>query len=288
MGLALGLLYDRVRWEEKVLVAAARSRDIPLKLLDAKNLILRVDAGIEKSEETFGQVVLQRCVSHVRGLHLTAFLEADGIEVINPFRVSEACSNKFFTTLALEKAGVPTPRTSISFDGDSALRACNDLGFPVILKPVIGSWGRLVTRLRDEESARDILGVWQQTNDSYTQIYYIQEMVKRPPRDIRAIVNGDRIIAAVYRNSSPGEWRTNVARGATTSPYSMTSEFEEIVHKAADAVGGGVLGVDVMESENGYLVNEINTTVEFRGASSATTVDIPGAILDYALTKLKK
>lgn len=269
-------------------MAKARSKGIPLNVLDAKNLVLRLDNNNQNSEETFGAVLLQRCMSHLRGLHLTAFLESQGVEVINPFKVSEICGNKFFTTLALEKAGVPTPRTSISFDVDSALKACYELGFPTVLKPVIGSWGRLVTRLRDEESARDIFDVRQQLNDSYTQVYYIQEMVNRPPRDIRAIVVDSRVITAVYRHSTLGEWRTNVARGAKTSPYALSGEFEQVVSKAAEAVGGGVLGVDVMESDDGFLVNEVNTTVEFRGASSATDVDIPGAILEYALSKLRR
>lgn len=288
MGTALGLVYDRVRWEEKALVAKARSKGIPLKVLDAKNLVLRLDKGNQNPQETFGAVLLQRCMSHLRGLHLTVFLESQGVEVINSFKVSEICGNKLFTTVALENTGVPTPRTSISFDADSALKACYELGFPAVLKPVIGSWGRLVTRLRDEESARDIFEVRQQLNDSYTQIYYIQEMVNRPPRDIRAIVIGSRVITAVYRHSTLGEWRTNVARGAKTSPYAVSGEFEEVVIKAAEAVGGGVLGVDVMESDDGFLVNEVNSTVEFRGASSATDTDIPGAILEYALSKLRR
>ncbi len=112
-------------------------------------------------------------------------------------------------------------------------------------------------------------------------MYYMQEYVKRPPRDIRAIVAGDSIVACVHRIAPPGEWRTNVARGAISKAFKPGAELRETILKAAEAVGGGVLGVDAMEPESGYLVHEVNNTVEFRGAQSAVDTDIAAQLIKY-------
>ena len=114
-------------------------------------------------------------------------------------------------------------------------------------------------------------------------------MVKRPARDLRCIVVGDEIVGAIYRYSAQNEWRTNVARGGKAEAAPITNELEDIALRAARAVGGGVLGVDLMEDEKrGLLVHEVNNTVEFRGASNVCQADIAGAIIDYALLIAKK
>jgi [lysine-biosynthesis-protein LysW]--L-2-aminoadipate ligase len=125
-------------------------------------------------------------------------------------------------------------------------------------------------------------------NNALLQIYYLQKYVERPPRDIRVLVIGDEVIAASYRYSPKDEWRTNVARGGTSEPCPVTEELENIALKAAQTVGGGVLAVDCMESPNGILVHEVNSTVEFRGLYSATKVDIPAKIIKYAVEMKKK
>ncbi|HYC26525.1 MAG TPA: lysine biosynthesis enzyme LysX, partial [Nitrososphaerales archaeon] len=107
-------------------------------------------------------------------------------------------------------------------------------------------------------------------------------------RDIRVIVAGDEIVTSVHRYAPPGEWRTNVARGATSKAFKPDNELKEVVHKAAAAVGGGVLGVDAMESSNGYFIHEVNNTVEFRGAQSAVQVDIPSKIVQYVIRTAKR
>lgn len=219
---------------------------------------------------------------------MTAALENMGIQVINPLNVTLTCGNKLLTTLKLTKAGVPTPRTFLSFTIDPALKIIEKLNYRAILKPVLGSWGRLLAPLKDPESAEAILESRQYMFPLY-QVYYIQEMVKRPPRDIRVTVIGDQAVAAIYRISPTGDWRTNLARGGIAKECKITKEIEEISLKAAEAVGGGVLGVDLMEcKDGGYVVHEVNHTIEFAGTISTTEVNIPALIIDYALTTVKK
>ncbi|MEM1993970.1 MAG: lysine biosynthesis protein LysX [Nitrososphaerales archaeon] len=286
MATTLTLLYDRIRWDEKELLKSARSKGIDVKEVDVKNVIFNLNES--RTSEVYGEVVLQRCISHTRGTYASACLESKGLRVLNKASVSEVCGNKLWTTLMLIQAGVPTPKTAITFTPESALKAAEEIGYPVVLKPLVGSWGRMVVALRDKEEAEAVIELRSQLNGPLNQIFYVQEKVKRPPRDIRCIVIGERLVAAVYRVAAAGEWRTNVARGGTTEPCPISKELEEIALKAAEAVGGGVLGVDMMESPNGLLVHEVNSTVEFRGAQSASSVSIADAIIDYALELIRR
>ncbi|MEM2970425.1 MAG: lysine biosynthesis protein LysX [Candidatus Bathyarchaeia archaeon] len=284
----IGLLFDRIRWDEKSLIRAATKAGVYLKLVDSKTIYMETGVNPEKIMAEYGEVVIQRCVSYFRGLHATAILENSGIRVINNFNVSLTCGNKLYTTLALTKARIPTPKTSVAFTEEGVYKALEKLGYPAVLKPVIGSWGRLIALVRDKDSVQAIIESREQMSNALLQIYYLQEYVKRPPRDIRTLVIGDEVIAASYRYSPKDEWRTNVARGGTSEPCPITSELEDIALKAAQAVGGGVLAVDCMESSDGIMVHEINNTVEFRGLYSATKVDIPSKMINYAVEVAKK
>ncbi|MFQ6134747.1 MAG: lysine biosynthesis protein LysX [Nitrososphaerales archaeon] len=284
----LGLMYDRLRWEEKVLAKTAEARGLNVNRIDAKTVYLDSDWSPEETREKFGDIMLQRCISYFRGLHTTAFLESKGLKVINSMDVALTCGNKLLTTLKLEKAKVPTPRTLFSFTEDGAMKSLQILGYPAVLKPVTGSWGRMVVQLKDKETAQAMLEMRSKMEGSLNQIFYIQEMVERPPRDIRTIVAGDRVIAALYRYAPAGEWRTNIAMGGRGDICKVTGELEDVVLRAAETVGGGLLGVDAMESPKGILVHEVNNTVEFKGAASVCDVDIPGAIIEYILSQARR
>ncbi len=283
----IGLVYDRIRWDEKALARAAAKAGLDLKMVDPKNLCIDALEEPEILKEEFGETVIQRCISYFRGLHVTAVLENSGLLVINPFHVSLVCGNKLFTTLALCKAGVPVPKTLVAFNEEGVAKALEKLSYPAVIKPVVGSWGRLIALVRDKESAQAIIESREQMSNALLQIYYVQEYVQRPPRDIRVLVIGEEVAAASYRYSPKDDWRTNVARGGTSEPCQVTDELEGIALKAAEAVGGGVLAVDCMESPRGILVHEVNGTVEFRGLCSATKVDIPGKIIDYVVKVTK-
>jgi [lysine-biosynthesis-protein LysW]--L-2-aminoadipate ligase len=281
------IIYDKVRFEEKILYDKALKEGLNVRIVDAKTIT--IDTSNKRTDLQLGDVVLQRSISHFRGLYLTACLEFLGFTVINRSKVGEACGNKLITSLKLAKHKVPTPKTYFTFSANSAMDVMNKTGYPIVLKPIVGSWGRGVFPLRDEEIANIVVEMREENDSPLSRIYYVQEMVNRPPRDLRCIVVGGNVVAAIYRYAADNEWRTNMARGGKAEKATITKDLEDIALKAAKAVGGGVLGVDLMEDlERGLLVHEVNNTVEFRGAYNVSEVDIPGAILDYAINVAKK
>ena len=281
----LSITFDRLRWEEKALGEAAASAGLEVSLIDVKGLVFEVP----RKRPEFGEVVLQRCISHHRSSLLTLMLEGAGLKVINNFSVGETCSNKLATSIALARAGVPTPRTLLALTSEGAEVAAEKLGFPLVMKPFTGSWGRMVTVVRDRATLQSLIEFKEElANPAEQRMYYMQEYIKRPPRDVRAIVAGDTIVACVHRIAPRGEWRTNVARGAVSKAFKPDSELKETILRAAEAVGGGILGVDAMEPESGYLVHEVNNTVEFKGAQSAVDTDIPAQLIRYVAESLRK
>ncbi len=278
------MLYDYIRPDERMLIDSSRRKGINLILHKSEDFFCNALELFDKQE--FQNVVLQRSISYFRSFHLTALLENRGITVINSSNIASMCGNKLMATLVLAREKIAAPKTYIAFNVDSALKLLSRIGYPAIIKPIIGSWGRLVAPLKDPESARAILEDRSNMFPMY-QVYYIQEMVKRPPRDIRCFVIGNEVVAAIYRYSVPDEWRTNTARGGKVENCEITSELEDLSLKTAKAFGDGVFGVDLMESPDGLLVNEINYTTEFRNSVPATGIDIPGLILDYALRRVK-
>jgi [lysine-biosynthesis-protein LysW]---L-2-aminoadipate ligase len=279
--LEVSILCDKVRFEEKALYEKMQTMDIKSKIIDAKTLAIGIYD--KKDDLLLGDVILQRSVSYYRGLYLTACLEFLGFIVINRFDVGEICGNKLVTSIKLAQNKIPTPKTIFAFSAESGLESIKRTGFPVVLKPIVGSWGRGVYPLRDLETANMIVEMREGDDNPLSRIYYVQEMIDRPPRDIRCIVVGNQVITAVYRYSPQSEWRTNVARGGKVELAPLTAEIEDLALRAAKAVGGGILGVDMMEDKNhGLVVHEINNTVEFRGAASVSRADIPGAMIDYA------
>jgi [lysine-biosynthesis-protein LysW]---L-2-aminoadipate ligase len=281
------IIYDKLRFEEKKIYNDIQQKGLDATLVDGKSLIF--DTESSKSDSRFGDIILQRVISYNRGLHLTYCLEQIGLPVVNSFSVSEICGNKLITSLILKKNNVPTPKSTFAFSTESARECMKKLGYPLVVKPIIGSWGRGVYQIKDQSMAEMMLDSRQENDNSFSRIYYFQELIDRPSRDIRCIVIGDQIVASVFRYSSENEWRTNVAVGGRTEVAPLTSELKEIVLKASNAVGGGILGVDLMEDkERGYLVHEVNNTVEFRGASAVCKSDIGGAMTDYLVKMSSK
>jgi [lysine-biosynthesis-protein LysW]---L-2-aminoadipate ligase len=284
----VSIVCDKVRFEEKALYEKTLSKGIKANIVDAKTITISTNSKI-KDFPLIGDVILQRSISYYRGLYLTACLEFVGFKVINKFKVGETCGNKLVTSIKLAENKIPTPRTQFAFSAESGLESMKKTGFPVVLKPIVGSWGRGIYPLRDLETANMIVEMREEDDSALSRIYYIQEMVDRPPRDIRCIVIGDQAVAAIYRYSSQSEWRTNVARGGKVELAPITKEMEDLALRAAKTVGGGILGVDMMEDKShGIVVHEVNNTVEFRGAASVSKADIPGEMIDYAVNVARK
>jgi [lysine-biosynthesis-protein LysW]---L-2-aminoadipate ligase len=281
----LAILTSRIRVEEKLLFEALRQRAIDFDVIDDGELLLDL-ARAEERWQSY-DAVLCRSVSQSRGLAVAYVLEHWGIPVFNAPTVTATCNDKLLTTLALIRANVPTPRTMLAFAEQTAIRGIEELGYPVVLKPVTGSWGRLLARINDRDAAEAVIE-HQETLGSYQHhIHYIQQYVAKPQRDIRAFVLGDRTICAIYRTSE--HWVTNTARGAVTENCPVTPELADLCGRAAQAVGGGILAVDLLEDpEQGLLVNEINATMEFRNSIAPTGVDIPQAMIDYVLSHVRE
>jgi [lysine-biosynthesis-protein LysW]--L-2-aminoadipate ligase len=276
-----------MRWEEKELIKSSKRLGIFLEPIDAKRIYFDPLTNKEESIEIFGKATIQRCISYFRGLHITAILENAGLSVINKYQTASICGNKLLTTLTLTKEGIPSPKTLISFTPENALEAFEEIGYPAVLKPIVGSWGRLIALVKDSDSAKALIETRKAMRNALYDIYYIQEMIKRPPRDIRVIVIEDEAVAASYRYTPPDDWRTNISRGGLSKPCTISSELKEISERASEAVGSGVLAVDCMESPEGLLVHEVNNTAEFHGLSATTDINIAEKILTYA-TKVAK
>ena len=282
MSSGLSILYDTIRWEEKALFDAGKKKGADIKMVDCKNLFLNLD----QTKENFGTVI-QRCVSYYRSLHSTAALEGKGVNVINCLNTSIFAGNKLFTHMLLQKNGIPTPFSTVAFSDESALAALESQGYPMVLKPTVGSWGRLIALLKDRDSAEGIMESRERMYPIY-QVYYLEEFVQRPPRDIRAMMIGDKVVAAIYRYSGDSQWKTNMALGGRAEECKVTKELEDICVRAKNAVQGQIVGVDLMESkEKGLLVHEVNNTTEYKNTVRVTGVDIPALMIDYALQSRK-
>jgi len=277
----IGILHSTIRKEEKLLVEAAKRRNVEVKLIDIREEIF----SPEKYKADV-DLVLDRSVSTLKGLQALLFFENLGVLSVNRYCVANLCADKFATSLALHKNGVPVPKFALVFSEAEALRAIEKLGgFPVVIKPTQGSWGRLLAKVNDRETLEAILEHKQVLGSPSHHSFYLQEYVKKPGRDIRAFVIDGEVICAIYRNSP--HWITNTARGGKASKCPVDRELAEICKKASEAVGGGVFGMDVFETEEGYKINEINHATEFRNSEEPTGVSISGAIIDYCLKLIK-
>jgi [lysine-biosynthesis-protein LysW]--L-2-aminoadipate ligase len=266
-----------VRVEEKLLLQELASRGVETKVIDDRELVLptesKPDLGVD--------VVMERCIQHGTALYALAVLDGWCIPTVNTYETAEVCGNKLLTTMRLVRDGVPAPATRIAFTPESALAAVEQLGYPAVLKPLIGSWGRLVSKVNDRESAEAIIEHKDVLGNYLHSIYYVQEYVAKPGRDIRAFVVGGETICAIYRYAE--HWITNTARGGRAENCPVTPELNDLCVKAAKAVGGGVLAIDVLERDGELLVNEVNYTMEFRNSIDTTGVNIPAKMIDYVL-----
>ena len=279
------IVFDRLRTEEKLLQKNAEQLGYETSMVDAKITSFDTDSKPENFE--FGDVVLERCVSYYRGLHFTACLEFMDIPVINKFDVANTCGNKMITSMLLKKNNIPTPKTYFSFSAETALNNFEKVGYPLVIKPIIGSWGRSVMPVKDKDTAEAVIENRQVTDGPQDRIYYLQEMIDRPPRDIRVITVGDQAVSAMYRKSSGG-FKTNIALGADPELCQITKEMEDLCEKTSKAVGGGILGIDLMEDkEKGLVVHEVNNTVEFKGLVKVSEKNIPKEMIDYAVRNIK-
>jgi [lysine-biosynthesis-protein LysW]--L-2-aminoadipate ligase len=272
----VGILLSRVRVEEKLLLEEFAGHGVEVTRIDDRDVIFELGRN-----ELHFDVVLERAINHSRALYALKLLNDAGITTVNTYRVADNCGNKIITSSLLARDNVPSPRTLVAFTPESALQAIEEVGYPAVLKPAVGSWGRLLSLVSDRYAAEAILEHKEILGSYHHSIFYVQEYVPKPNRDIRSFVVGDRCICAIYRYSD--HWLTNTARGGRAENCPVSDEIAEISLAAARAVGGGVVAIDILESERGLLVNEVNYTMEFRNSIETTGVNIPARIVEYTL-----
>lgn len=277
----VGFLFTRLRVEEKYLLEelARRSGVDVVHINDGDTFfdIAHPPLGVD--------VLFERSVSYSRGLYISRIYAAHGVPVVNPPALAERCGDKYVTSQILVQAGIPTPRVLMAFSEEAALAACEEMGYPCVLKPVVGSWGRLLAKVNDRASAEAFIEHKATLGGVSHQIFYIQEYIEKPGRDIRAFVVGEEAIGAIYRNSE--NWITNTARGGQASNCPVTAELAEICARVARAMGKGLLAIDLFETPQGLTVNEVNHTMEFRNSIATTGVDIPARMVDYVLSQVR-
>jgi ribosomal protein S6--L-glutamate ligase len=243
------------------------------KLLVAGVNLLEVDRVLVRGipAGSLEQVVLRMDVLHQ--------LAAAGIKVLNPPRAVEACVDKHLATTRLHAAGLPVPRTAVCEGIEPALEAFHWLGGDVVVKPLFGSEGRGIVRIDNPILAERVFRALM----SIQAIVYLQEFVAHPGYDVRALVLGDRVLAAMRRSSS-SDFRTNVAQGAAVSPFHLPAEWHEMAVCAARTISAPLAGVDLLPNERGQpLVVEVNSAPGFRALAQTTAVDVPAAILRFLI-----
>jgi len=272
----IGFLYTRLRAEEKYLLEEFEKRpDVEVVRIKDDDHFFDI-ASIPETVD----VLFERSVSFSRGIYISKIYEANGVRVVNSSKVADLCGDKYATSQILVKSGIPTPRVFMAFDEESALKAVDAMGYPCVLKPVVGSWGRLLAKVDNRHAAESLIEHKASLGVNH-QVFYIQEYINKPGRDIRAFVVGEEPIAAIYRSSE--SWITNTARGGIATNCPLTPELSEICRRTAKAIGGGLLAIDVFETDNGFTINEVNHTMEFRNSITTTGVNIPALMIDYVL-----
>ena len=279
----VGFLCSRVRKDEKLLLGELRERDgVEVERVDPRE----VSFGLESEQGTDVEVdaldvVVDRAMSYSRGLYAARFFESYGIPVVNSSDVARVCGDKVETSLALAEAGVRTPETRVAFTPEAALETVESVGYPVVIKPVVGSWARLLAKVNDRDAAEAVFEHKKVLGSYEHSVFYVQDFVEKPGRDIRVAVIGGEAVAAMYRSSD--DWITNAARGAETTDCEVTDEIENVALDAAAAVGCGdygVVGVDIMEEGEELTVHEVNHSLEFKALTEASGVNVAGAYAD--------
>ncbi|MUV86902.1 lysine biosynthesis protein LysX [Natronomonas sp. CBA1123] len=279
----VGILYSRIRRDEKLLLSELRDRGHEVTKIDVRKERFSVHDVPEVFDDV--DIVVDRCLATSRSRYITRFVDSYGIPVVNEPETAAICADKARNSLVLANADVPTPATEVAFTKESAMESIEHFGYPCVLKPVVGSWGRLMAKIDSRDAAEAILEHKETLGHYEHKVFYIQEFVEKPGRDIRVVATDGEPVAAMARSSD--HWLTNAARGAETEPIEVTEEMTDLVERASDAVGGGLLGVDLMETGDSYTVHEVNHTVEFKALNEVSDVDVPGTVVDWLEAKVQ-
>ena len=300
----VGVLYSRIRKDEKLLLNELRDRGHEVEKIDVRKERFGLESTTAAVEEL--DIAVDRCLSTSRSLYATRFLDSYGVPVVNSPETGDVCADKAKNSLALAEADIPTPATEVAFTKEAALEAIESFGYPCVLKPVTGSWGRLMAKVDSRNAAEAVLEHKETLGHYEHKVFYVQEFVDKPGRDVRVLAVDGEPVAAMTRSSD--HWLTNAAKGGETKSFDLDGRATELVKQASATVGGGMIGVDLMEvgveadadtaeagvdadAERGgagsgeYTVHEVNHTVEFKALDAATDVDVPARVVDWLESK---
>ena len=281
----IGICYTIISAENKQLLDAAKARGVEMERLVDSDAVLEITA---RGKPELG-LILQRSVSYSRSQALTYYFEKQGTLMMNSYDAARICGDKMLTSIELARAGVPTPKTYVALTPETARQAAEKLGFPLVMKPTTGSWARMVHRINDKDALDAALESREEMGSPSQKVYYLQEHIEKPGRDLRTFVVGNDVVAAIYRHSTEKSgWITNTGRGGTASNCPITPEIRELSLKAAAITGEGIYGVDLMETGNGLTVHEVNHTTEFRNSSPVIGVNIAEKMIDYIIRRAKQ
>ncbi len=278
----IAMTYTRLRTEERMLLDAFEGIGVQVTPIELKNAVFNPMDPMD-GPQRWGDydAVIDRSLSLTNSMNSVRILESFGVRCINPLSAIEVCADKLATTLALVRAGVPTPQVRVATNAQSGVEAVEAIGYPAVIKPTVGSWGRLVARINDRDAAEAILEHRETLGSATQNVFYIQEHINKPDRDIRVFVVGGEAIAAIVRHSA--HWVTNTARGATAEGMEITDELREISLSAANTTGADIVAVDLLECPvRGLLVNEMNHSMEFRNSMETTGVNIAERVARHA------
>jgi RimK family alpha-L-glutamate ligase len=208
-------------------------------------------------------------------------LQRLGMPIVNPPLSIERSADKYHTLALFEEHGLPVPPTIVAESPEEAVKAFHELGGDVVLKPIFGSRGMGSTRVTDPDVAERLF----RAIVFYRGVLYLQKFIPHGASDIRAFVVGKRVIAAMHRVAA--NWKTNVSLGAKPIALNPTYEIEQLAIDTADVIGCKIAGVDILESDDGPMIIELNSQPGWRGLQSVADVNIAEEIVSYVISELK-
>lgn len=275
----IGIIITKPRLEENLLINELKKKKVETEIIFDDQIVI----DIESSTKSDLDIVLNRSLSAFKSELILAYFDSLGTKTINSYFSTVIANNKFLTSLVLTKNKIPTIKTAVAFGKEKAMEIIGKFGYPVVIKPIIGSWGRLATKIDDQTQAHQIIEHKLALSSLHHQALYIQEYVFKPDRDIRVLVLGQEAICAMYRTSK--NWITNTAVGGKPIFCQITKEIEKISCQTTQALNIDVAGIDLVETTDGLKVLEVNAGVEFHGLMETTKINIPKLITNYILKK---
>ena len=296
----VGIVLNKVSFEEKEIILALEEKGHKVVQLNNQRFYLPLVKSLDGRTEDFlkdikdADVILQRSLSLTRGMYSSAILECLGKKIVNTYDTIRICGDKLLTSCKLVQHGVNTPMTSVAFTTESAIECIEkDIHYPAVIKPIIGSWGRMIAKLESKNMATAILEDRDTMGDIFQKVIYLQKFISKEDRpknaatDIRVFYVDGKCLGAMGRYQQGDEFRSNIAIGGKGGKVDLTPEMEKTACKAAKAVGGDILGVDLMETNSGYTCIEVNGTPQFQGFSGTTGINPAKEIVEFLERKYK-